>query len=258
MIGGVPNICANPTAPILPSGLSYKTFPSFTLSVVDNVTGESVSVVLTPAIVKESPTLLAPYKQPQTIDARNSAVNAIIAEATGGCPPYRCVLDSGGFQPIGMQLVLDAQGRCRLSGQPNPVPGGAHPPFRVCLVDQIGNNDCTADVTVLAPLGGGSTGGGGFDGSYTGSFAANSPIGPSSGPITIRVSNGVATLSPPGASFGGNVASNGTFDGFWNNCPGAGCVNFPVSGTFSTTSQFQLSGQNGSGSESVTITLQKD
>ena len=106
--------------------------------------------------------------------------------------------------------------------------------------------------------GGGGGGGAGFDGTYSGTFATTSPIEPSGGPITINVSGGEANLVPPADAFGGTVNGSGAFTGFWNNCPGAGCVDFPISGMFSTPNQFQITGQNGSGSESVTITLTKE
>lgn len=185
-----------------------------------------------------------------------------VATMTGAHGPFHFSLDTlrNGAPPFG--LTVEPVGQPPngtvgfLAGTPGTGTGGRTYSFGVCGVDRIGNPACCQATLVVQSGGGG--GGGGCDGTYVGTFSATSPIGPSSGSITIRVLNGVADTVPPGASFGGNVdASCNLVGGFWNNCPGAGCANFPVTGAFQASGQFQLTGQNGSGSETVVLTLNR-
>lgn len=104
--------------------------------------------------------------------------------------------------------------------------------------------------TTTPPVPGGSASS--YDGTYSGSFTTVSPLGTTTGPGTVTVTNG--HLTDPDGFFTGEVDSSGNFTGSWNYCQG--CLPIPMSGVFSTSSSFTLSGSVGS-TVSGTATLRK-
>ncbi len=240
---------------LLAAGTTHFISAPFTLRVRDSANPRAEALMPTHIQVTSPPPQITCLQPPPAQEG--VAYDEQIANMIGLHPPFYFSPDTlrNGTRPPGLGIWTGG----RLRGTPTQGVGGGTYTFGVCGVDLIGNQDCClVTVLVQADSSGGDSGGGGpCDGTYDGTFSANSPIGPSSGPIQVSVMNGIAQLVPPGPSFGGNVDGGCVLDGFWNNCPGAGCVNFPVTGTFSTTGTFQLSGQNATGSESVTITLAK-
>lgn len=157
---------------------------------------------------------------------------------TGGSPPYYFKFDTflNGTPPFGATVDL-------FSGVvtvPATAKAGNYT-FGVCAVDIGGRSACTtSSVQVsVAPVGGG---GGGYNGSYSGSFRTVSPLGTTTGTGTITVTNG--HVSDPDGFFTGTVDSSSHFTGNWNYSQGS--LPIPMSGVFSTSSSFTLSGSIGS------------
>lgn len=72
-----------------------------------------------------------------------SSYNILLAQASGGNPPYTFMLETGvGFQPMGMTLVTEGSS-CYLRGNPS---AGSESPFErtfgLCAKDLSGNYDC--------------------------------------------------------------------------------------------------------------------
>jgi hypothetical protein len=105
--------------------------------------------------------------------------------------------------------------------------------------------------TVGCP-GSSSSGSAGYDGTYTGTFTSVSQLGTSTGTGTVTVTNG--SLTDSSGVFTGTVGSSGNFTGNWTYSSGS--LPIPMTGEFSTTSSFTLSGSIGS-TVSGTATLRR-
>lgn len=124
--------------------------------------------------------------------------------------------------------------------------GGGCGGVGACTVTLENAANVTATFNTAAGGGGSS-----FDGTYTCTFNFNSPIGPVSEPgqqliiANGQIANGEGVLI-------GSVSSNGSFTGTDQIC--AGCDLIPMSGTFSHTSNFTISGSIDNNALSSSIT----
>ncbi|MSR85962.1 hypothetical protein EXS74_01035 [Candidatus Woesearchaeota archaeon] len=92
----------------------------------------------------------------------------------------------------------------------------------------------------------------GYDGTYSGTGQTVSPLGTATSSGTFTVTNGYVT--DPDGLFTGNVDSSGYFTGKWYYSEGS--LPIPMSGMFSPSSSFTLSGSIGE-TVSGTFTLHK-
>jgi hypothetical protein len=106
-----------------------------------------------------------------------------------------------------------------------------------------GNNQLTKTYTVGGGGGGGTT----YNGTYCCTVTTVTPIGTTSGPGTFSCLNG--HCSDPGGTFTGTVDASGNFSGTTIVCQG--CLPLAMSGHFSTTNHFTISGQSGGVSQTV-------
>lgn len=88
---------------------------------------------------------------------------------------------------------------------------------------------------------------GGFDGAYCCLVTTVTPAGTTSGPGTFSCAGG--HCADPGATFVGDVDGDGDFTGTTTVCPT--CDPLPMSGRFSTTAHFTISGSSGSVSQTL-------
>jgi len=98
--------------------------------------------------------------------------------------------------------------------------------------------------------GGGADGGAGsdrWDGQYSADVHTETPLGPTDGTGTFSCSGG--QCSDPGGTFVGTVDAAGNFDGTTIVCQG--CDPLAMSGVFSLTMEFRISGVDGSVSQTI-------
>lgn len=89
--------------------------------------------------------------------------------------------------------------------------------------------------------------GGAFDGSYAATIGTTTPAGTVVGAATFTVTDGKVANAL--ASFTGTVAADGAFTG--TSIPCQGCRGVPITGTFSRTANFTLSGTSGGVSQTI-------
>ena len=171
-----------------------------------------------------------------------------VGQATGGSPPYSYTLETAnGFPPIGLHMDASGflSGTLSVGGRPGTYT------FGVCAVDMVGAQNCGKITVVVTPKVKPS---GGYDGSYSGPYTLTSPNGTDTGTGTFTVTNGQFT--DPYGVFIGTVDSTGHFTGNWNYTGCATCLPLPMSGKFSTSAPFILSGNIGTTSRG-SFTLHK-
>jgi hypothetical protein len=133
----------------LPSGTTMRITPPFTVTMSDHsVPPVSKDMNLFITVVQPDP-VIAPSNG--TCE-QNKSCNITIATASGGTPPYYFTSDSfaTGTPPLGTVVSTGASlVNGILTGTPTTT--GTYP-FGVCVVDQVGAEDCkTVSVTVNAP-----------------------------------------------------------------------------------------------------------
>jgi hypothetical protein len=120
---------------ILPSDVSKKIFPEFTLEVKDQL-NQTKTVILSITVVPEAPKITT--VSPSTLTVGES-YDEVIATASGGIPPYKFGNETAsGPIPIGMQITAVGN-QAHLVGSPKAKGNFS---FRVCVIDSTGTSKC--------------------------------------------------------------------------------------------------------------------
>ena len=221
------------TGALLGGGTTITFSLPFTIALTDSAT-QPATVELTQYLTTDipAPTLSAT----SGTGTAGTSFNLPAPTVAGGSPPYYFQFDTflNGTPPLGATVDLFTG----VVTVPATAKAGNYT-FGVCAVDMGGRSTCTSTAVQVSTA---PAGGGGYDGTYSGTFQTVSPLGTTSGPGTITVTNGY--LTDPDGVFTGNVDSTGHFSGTWNYSQGS--LPIPMSGVFSTSSSFTLSGTIGS------------